>query len=301
MPIRTHSGEAFRNSYIQREARADDLLKANFGQFFIIPLEEMTRLMKLPVPPNRVSNHTLIFLTGGETTLNSGSETYRVLPNECLIVPAGQVFSFDRVEPNTGYLCSIHPDFMVGKFGSAELLSQFEFLRVWGNPHSCPDEQTACFVTQLLNRMFLRYSAHGLVQPDLIQSYFIALLCELNGVYKPASGSGQTNAVSITNRFRELLFERVKTHQLVSEYAALLHITPNHLNKSVKAVTGQSPTKWIDEAIVLEAKVLLHQTTLSVNEVANEVGITDASYFSRLFRKYAGVTPVGFRRLIETS
>lgn len=149
--------------------------------------------------------------------------------------------------------------------------------------------------------MLLQYTQHGLTQPDLIQSYFMALLCELNGVYKPTSGSVQTNAVSIANRFRELLFERVKTHQLVSDYAALLNITPNHLNKSVKATTGQSPTKWIDEAIVLEAKVLLHQTTLSVNEVANEVGITDASYFSRLFRKYAGVTPVGFRRMIEMS
>lgn len=123
MRIKTYSGEAFRDSYIQHEARADALLKADFGQFFIIPLEEMTRLMKLPVPPNRVSNHTFIFLSTGETTMNSGSKTYRVLPNECLIVPAGQVFSFDRVEPNTGYLCSIHPDFMVGKFGSSELLS----------------------------------------------------------------------------------------------------------------------------------------------------------------------------------
>lgn len=51
MAIKTYSGEAFRDSYIQHVPKADDLLKTDFGQFFIIPLEEMTRLMKLPVPP----------------------------------------------------------------------------------------------------------------------------------------------------------------------------------------------------------------------------------------------------------
>lgn len=42
-------------------------------------------------------------------------------------------------------------------------------------------------------------------------------------------------------------------HQ-VSEYAAQLHVTPNHLTKAVKATTGQAPAKWIEQSSVLEAK-----------------------------------------------
>jgi AraC-like DNA-binding protein len=87
----------------------------------------------------------------------------------------------------------------------------------------------------------------------------------------------------------------------VGEYAQALHVTPNHLNKAVKGVTGKSPSRWIDETLVLEAKVLLHQTDLSVGEVAAALGLFDASYFSRLFKKYAGVTPVAFRKKIEKS
>ena len=299
--INTHTGEAFRAHYIQPETNANGLLKTGFGLFFIIRLEEMTRLMKLPVPPTRVSNHTIIYLTEGEATMNIGSETHRIYPNECLIVPAGQVFSFDKVEENKGYLCSVHPDFIVGRFSTSERLREFEFLWVWGNPRIHLDDQTAGFAGQLLSRMLLNYSEQGLTQPDVIQAYFVALLCELNRAYKPMSVSLQTNAVSLTNQFKELLFANVRTYQLVSDYASLLHITPNHLNKSVKAITGQSPTKWIDAAIVLEAKVLLHQTSLSVAEVAADVGIIDASYFSRLFKKYTGVTPMHFRRMIEIS
>lgn len=78
----------------------------------------------------------------------------------------------------------------------------------------------------------------------------------------------------------------------------MLSITPNHLNKCLRTITGKSPTKWIDEAIILEAKVLLSQTTLSVNEITTELGLSDPSYFSRFFRKYEGCTPLEFRKHI---
>lgn len=301
MSIKTYTGESFGTHYFQPQIDASGLLKIDFGTFFIIRLEEMTRLMKLPVPPTRVNNHTLIYLTRGETTMKIGSETHRIHPNEGLVVPAGQVFSFDTVQDNQGYLCSVHPDFISGKFSPSERLREFDFLRVWGNPRIPLDGKTAGFMVNLLERMLIDYLQHGLTQPDVIQSYFVALLCELNRAYTTTLVAPQTNAALLANRFKELLFTHVNTHHLVADYASLLSITPNHLNKSVKAITGQSPTKWIDEAIVLEAKILLYQTNFPVSAIAAEVGIADASYFSRLFKKYAGVTPMRFRRMIETS
>ncbi|GAB3641683.1 helix-turn-helix domain-containing protein [Spirosoma arcticum] len=297
--IKTYSGESFRDNYIQPESPAGSLLKTDFGKFFVIKLEAMTRLMKLPVPPTRITNHTMIYLTEGEAVMTIGSETYKIGRGDCLVVPAGQVFSFATVDLNHGYLCNFHNDFIIGKFGRAELLKNFEFLRVWGNPRISLDDQTSTCVAQLFHRLLDWYSAHGLTRPDISQSYFIALLCELNERYKPVSAGAQTTAVTITNRFKELLFTHVKTHHRVADYASLLTITPNHLNKSVRAITGKSPIKWIDEAIVLEAKVLLYQTNGSISDVAADVGIVDSSYFSRLFKKYEGVTPLAFRKMIE--
>lgn len=299
--IQTYTVESFRTNYIQPDATVDSLLKTEFGTFFIVRLEAMSRLMKLPVPPTRNTNHTLVFLTHGQAVMTVASETYTVHEGECLVVPAGQVFSFDSVEPNRGYLCNVHTDFIIEKFGGIELMNNFEFLRVWGNPRISLPLRVAQFVTRLFDRMLIEYSDYGLTNPDLIQSYLIALLSEFNQVYRPVSGSLQTHGATITNRFKELLFATIKTNQLVTDYASLLNIGPNHLNKIIKATTGKSPTKWIDEAIVMEAKVLLHQTNLSISEVAAEVGILDASYFSRLFKKYEGVTPVSFRRMIEKS
>lgn len=299
--IKTYDVESFRARFMQPEPALNTLLKSDFGKFFIVKVEDMFRLMKLPVPPTRATIHTLIYLTEGEATMTIGSETCTISKNECMVVPAGQVFSFGTPDVNTGYLCSFRNDMIIGKFGKNDLLKDFEFLRVWGNPRICLDKRTSEFVLHLFKRILLDYTEHGLNNLNIIQPYFIALLCEINSAYQPVFTSTQTQAVSITNRFKELIFTHIKTSHSVTDYAALLNITPNHLNKSVKSITGKSPTKWIDEAIVLEAKVLLCQSDWPISEVAAEVGLFDASYFSRLFKKYEGVTPLQFRTMIKKS
>ena len=299
--IKTYSTEKFRDKFIRSEHKLDTLLKSDFGKFFIVKVEDMIRLIKLPVPPTRATTHTFIYLTSGEAIMTIGSDTYKIFKDECLVVPAGQVFSFDNLDINKGYLCNFRNDIIIGKFGKSDLLNDFEFLSVWGNPRISLDKQTSQYVRQLLKRIFFDYSENGLNNLDIIQSNFIALLCEVNRIYKPLSNSSQTSAVTLTNRFKGLVFTNIKSKHLVSDYASLLHITPNHLNKSVKTITGKSPIKWIDEAVVLEAKVLLYQTDLTINEVASEIGIYDQSYFSRLFKKYEGVTPLEFRKRIEKS
>jgi AraC family transcriptional regulator, transcriptional activator of pobA len=299
--IKTHSTETFRDKYITPEKHLDSLLKPDFGKFFIVKVEDMIRLIKLPVPPTKAITHSLIYLTEGEATMTIGSESFKIFKDECLIIPAGQVFSFDNLDINKGFLCNFHDDIIVGKFGKNELLKGFEFLNIWGNPRIGLGCEKSKFVEQLLSRIYLDYSNNGLQYLDIIQSYFIATLCEINSIYKPLSNSNQTTAINITNKFKAMIFANIKSKHLVTDYSSMLNITPNHLNKLVKTITGKSPTKWIDDTLVLEAKVLLYQTSLTINEVASEIGIYDQSYFSRLFKKYEGVTPFEFRKKIETS
>jgi AraC-like DNA-binding protein len=297
-PIKTYHTKAFRQEYIEPE----QLLKPGFEQFFMVRVEDMIRQMKLPVPPTRTDASTLIFLTEGEAVMSIGSETYAIRQHECLVVPAGQVFAFESgVGQNRGYLCNFHPDFLLGQLAHRNQLREFEFLSVWGNPRISLPAEMAGFAQQLMRRMLQEYAARALTNAGLLQAYLVALLCEINLAYQPVEAGEPVAGAPLANRFRELLFAHFKTQQFVADYAAQLCVSPNHLNKVVKAATGKSPTKWIAEAVVLEAKVLLHQSGLSVGEVAAEVGLADASYFSRLFKKHEGLTPLEFRRRIEKS
>ena len=277
------------------------LLKGDINKFLVIRIEDMYRHVTKPVPPTRATSHSCCYVTEGEARMKIGSESYTIGPNEVLFVPAGQVFSFGEKDINKGYLCNFSDDSFLGEFGNSNLLKNFEFLRVWGNPLVKLTEQTAQYLNHIFDRILTEYTQNGLKNPDIIQPYLITGLCEINKAYLPLSDSTNSKAVQLTNRFRELIFTNIRSIHRVSGYAELLHITPNHLNKIVKNTTGKSPTHWIDDAIILEAKVLLYQTTFSVGEISAAVGIQDPSYFNRLFKKQEGITPSQFRKMIETS
>lgn len=293
--IPLHDPRSFTHKYMP-SATLQANLKGLPGFFFIIRLEDMYRHVHKAVPPTRSVTHSCLFITGGEANMKIGDAQYTVAPQELLFVPAGSIFSFHEKDEATGYIFNFHDELLAGKYAHKDLLHEFEFLKVWGHPLIRPDESTAASIRYILERLLAEFSENGLQHLNIIQPWFVTLLCEVNRVYQPAPQQGNSTATGITNRFRELLVTHIKNCRLVADFAAQLNITPNHLNKSVKAVTGKSPTRWIDETIVLEAKALLSQSEFTISEVAAAVGIDDQSYFTRLFRKYAGLTPTAFRK-----
>jgi len=298
--IKLYDTKAFTSKFMPSED-LKTIVSVEQDNFFITRLEDMYKLVTRNVPASRSTINSCLFVTEGEAVMKIGSDLYKIHKNEMLFVPAGQVFSFQTGDVNMGYICGFHNDFLLGKFAKTDLWKDFEFLRVWGNPKVEPDEQAADFILNIFVRLLTEYSKNGLRNQEIYQTYLHTLFCEVKNVYKPLSSSNLISAVTITNRFKELIFSNIKTRHLVTEYASMLNISPNHLNKTVKAITGKSPTKWIDEAILAEAKVLLCQSQLNISEIASNVGFEDQSYFTRLFKKYENLTPSEFRKMIEMS
>lgn len=72
-------------------------------------------------------------------------------------------------------------------------------------------------------------------------------------------------------------------------------ITPNYLSKRFRIEIGMSLREYINQLRIEEAKRLLLSTNLSVSDIAVEVGYDNISYFSTVFRKLCGVSPVDWR------
>ncbi len=298
--IKTFSTHEFMDRFFVPEPELQVMKRPEYGIFFSMEVQELIKLSKLPVPPSRSTTHILIYLTSGVATMKIGLHEVQIEANQCLVVPAGQVFSFEQYEVNEGFITVFSTDFLIGKIGSKELIEQFEFLTLWGNPKIKPSSESAPLLRLLFERILKEYQQNGLLSP-LIQPFFTSILCELNTAYQPLAQGKSSSAIQLTNGFKALLYQHIRSKHRVSDYAHLLHVTPNHLNKIVKEVTSKSPSKWIDETLVLEAKVLLFQSKYSISEISAELGIYDASYFSRLFKKYVGTSPASFRQMIDLS
>lgn len=297
--IRVYDTRSFTGTFMPaRELHS--MFRGDLNSFFILPVQKMIRHVHKPVPASKTDNHTFIFLTAGTAFMKIGDRKHSITRDQLLVVPAGQVFSFeayDETKFNKGFIFNFNPRLLSEAIGPGRLLKEPEFLKIWGDHRLTLDRQTARYVRQLLERLYTEYAGNGFNNIALIKTYLLTLLCELDCATRPVTPTKPNAGTTLSHRFRELLAKNIKKVHRVSEYATLLHVTPNHLNKMVRTATGRSPTKWIDEHLILEAKVLLCQTSLSVGEVSTAVGIEDPSYFSRLFKKYEGITPLDYRKM----
>lgn len=77
--------------------------------------------------------------------------------------------------------------------------------------------------------------------------------------------------------------------------ASRLCISPNYLSSLFKKETGYNFIDYITDVRISKAKVYLKQTEYKIYEIGNMVGYENEQYFSRVFKKVVGVSPVKFR------
>jgi AraC-like DNA-binding protein len=74
-----------------------------------------------------------------------------------------------------------------------------------------------------------------------------------------------------------------------------LSLTPKYLSQIIKASTGKSANEWIDEYVMLEAKALLKSTTMTIQQISDELNFPSQSFFGKYFKRCEGVSPKEYR------
>jgi AraC-like DNA-binding protein len=107
--------------------------------------------------------------------------------------------------------------------------------------------------------------------------------------------SKQTRKQELNLLFQNLVFHHYKEHRNVQFYADALYVSPKHLTETIKEVTGKTAGEWIDDAVVLEAKVLLRNHDVSIAAIADDIHFPDQSTFGKYFKKHTGFSPTEYR------
>ena len=82
----------------------------------------------------------------------------------------------------------------------------------------------------------------------------------------------------------------------MSKYAEMLHLSNYQLNAITKTTLNKTASELINEYMILEAKRNLLATSNLVNQIADDLGHEDVSYFIRFFKKHTGYSPEAFRQ-----
>lgn len=280
--------------------------------FHINRLEDVRQALKFPTTPHRKTVIDFILVTHGTMIRRLGLDRYEVPANTFVFLAAHQI-SLDEwmSEDIRGYYCHFDSSLLTKYWQKQDLELDFPFLKFLGDPLVTVDNEVLTNMLPLVERLETEFSKNRAESTDLFRLYLLTLFTELKASLQAVSKSngevarpGKTPlaridnaALRITQLYKNALTQQIHDKQNVAEYAELLNISPNHLNKCVKKATGQSARDLLDDILLLEVKVLLARTDLSVSEIAYRFGIKAPGNFARFFRAKTGKTPTEYRMM----
>lgn len=266
--------------------------KKNFNDFYIHGLSDDTYEIRMPLPPHRQSTHSIILVTKGYLKASSGFDNYTVEEKGLIAVPAGQITSLMFMSKDIeGFYLHFSNKYLYQ--------TDIDFLDWLTKPYIIFEDNEVKQLLFLLRRM--QELNRSDANENILKSYLMTFLLEMKQSNDFRTRINFTASERITLEFKKLLNYYVTKHSSVRFYAEKLNITTNHLNKSVKSTLSKSASSLINQMLVLEAKVLMQKSHMSINEIATEIGFEDISYFGRFFKKQTGLTPTNYRKLIDLS
>ena len=285
-----------KKAYLREDKALSDILKGDLSFFSIVRIEELFAYVKVPNKPFKNTSHGYIFLKQGAIRMQLDVLEYELSENTFILTPAGQANCFLEIDPNVkGFMGTFNDHFFDRLQGphAADRLSAL--LNPEDLPHFTLDPPLAGLFTSICQRILKLYKDHD-ERVGLIQGYWMAIMAELDLLFKSKEQPQMTRGFKMVLEFKNLLLRHIRDNPKPADLAEKLHISVNHLNKVLKQNTQFSTSDWIAKRQVVEAQLMLKHSDLSVTEIAYHLGFDDPSYFSKFFARHTKVTPTQYKK-----
>lgn len=97
-------------------------------------------------------------------------------------------------------------------------------------------------------------------------------------------------------RYQQLVNQHYIEKRTLAEFAALLHISTNHLSDAIREATGQPAARFIMQRLLVEAQNQLVYSEAGIKEIAYSLQFSSPSHFGKFFKKETGMTPLQYRQ-----
>lgn len=295
---------SYRRSYIKQEI--DEAAPTPSGiQHFEI---QHRCIWNHAIPAHRLDFYMVFLVTKGEGLHSFGVNKHYIKPNMLCFVGPDMISSWQsETDGQEGFFCSFSEDFFNLGREDKYFLHELPFFQVDGTAVlELPGEQTNYFFS-LFEMMKTEYenksdhSDHVLrsqVQLLLNKAYshYLKNSEQAPGVNRPALRLLKSFTALYEKDFKTLNNGKGVQLKKVADYAVELGVSQNHLNDTIKAITGRSAGQLIRNQLIKLATMCLMHSTKSISEIAFSLGFEDPSYFARYYKKQTGHAPSEFRK-----
>lgn len=261
------------------------------------------------IPARKLYGFYAVFLKDVKCgDLKYGMQSYDYQDGTLLFVSPGQVYGSDNVKTpiqGSGLALLFHPDLLNGT-SLGKKMREYTFFSYNSNEALHVSEKERRLIQNCLDQIEYELSLpEDKYSKQIVVSSLQMFLDYCSRFYDRQFTTRETANMDLLTKLESLIDNyfhsgeaRRKGFPTVKYCAAELNLSANYLSDLLRKETGNSALNYIHSKLIELAKTELTTTDKTINEIAYSLGFEYSPHFTRMFKKYEGVTPTEYRKKV---
>lgn len=238
-------------------------------------------------------HHELYYLIDGTTKYFVGDEIFLMKKGNFIFIPKGMLHKTDSEE-------CLHNERILISFDDSVFTESTKFLldELTLSKLSYIPDKNRYKLEEILNLLKKEYDRPDEYSKNLQKLYTVELLtliCRYRRNFTPKVSEADKIVFEISDYIRNSYHENISLKALSEKFA----VSESHLSRKFKEVSGTGINEYITSVRIMNAEILLKENKHSITEIANKCGFNDSNYFSTVFKRIKGITPLKFANKTE--
>lgn len=266
--------------------------------FYVNNLRTHLQLHPFVMRPHKHDFYLIVFCTQGHGTHYIDFNAFEVKPGSLFFLFPGQSHQWDMSDDMDGYILFHSRAFYETVYSQKKINDYPFFFCKYNRPVLYLSKEESDAVEHFFTEVIREFRGNELAKYQKICSLLDLTYIDMTRYYLRGGirvAPDKVHSLKI-RQLDQLIDQHFRTIKSPAGYAELMHTSTKQLNRICKEALEKTTSELILERIVIEAKRLLVQDSLSIADIAAELGYLDTGYFIRVFRKQTGETPTEFRK-----
>lgn len=236
--------------------------------------------------PEGYRDHQILFSASGKGILNFDSTTVNLAEDYWFFIPASYPHEYYPIEEKWDVRWVAFDGFACRNILEKLNMTKPFALRL-NNSSSLQHIYNKMFTAQKTDKVYGDYTCSGLIYEYMLE--FHRLVIDKNM-------SGGNDRSSILMPVLSFIDDNFRNDFPLTTLADIAGITPQHLCRIFRETMNMRPTEYLTKRRIEEAKFLLSKTNKPISEIYSLSGFSNPGYFSTVFKKFEGISPLEYRK-----
>lgn len=281
------------------ESNIPNIIQKTFFERNLAIFNSFPKNLQVAYQPLQTTHACIFLCLDGEVEISLNLKHYTIKKNNLLFLFPGVIWKYHKKSPDLSFIILIAKTEFLQQLqvNLQKALSMSVYIIQYPITQLTPTE-TEGLVDSF--SFLKRKTETETVNTDVIKFTFQAISAEIDMIFKqrykvrPIKISRKEE---IMKNFMQLLLKHYKQHRDVQFYANELCITPKHLSLVIKQTTKKGANEIINEYVTLQAKSMIKSSTLTIQQISNELNFANQSFFGKFFKRQTGMSPKQYRQL----